>query len=139
MSSPVQEDAVDLLMCDGSLAATRGHLERSQEVGDEHLQLAHVLSLLLDELEDNAIAFAQVLGVRRLNVLLDDTLPALAIQPAFAQALHLAYTLQLGRLVARHGRLTQHELSLLLLRQLRQLDVTRHAATHISIQQTNTT
>jgi hypothetical protein len=54
-------------------------------VDDEELELLGVLALFFDEFEDESVTIAQAGGVRRVNVLLDDALPAFAVQPTFAQ------------------------------------------------------
>ena len=50
----VQEDRVDVLVGAGGRLGGGGHLEWSEEAGDEYLQLLHVLFLRLDHAEDEA-------------------------------------------------------------------------------------
>lgn len=98
---PVQKDTIDLFMSDGRFAATRGHLERTQKIRDQTLQLRLVLALFLDELEHDAIAFAHVGGLRRLDIVLDDAFPATTIEPTATQALHFLDSLHVGALLVR--------------------------------------
>ena len=50
----VQEDGVNVFVGAGRILGGRGHLEWSEEAGDEDLQLLHVLLLSLDHAEDQA-------------------------------------------------------------------------------------
>jgi len=67
------------------LAGAGGHAEWDEKMDDEELELLGVLALFFDEFEDESVTIAQAGGVRRVNVLLDDALPAFAVQPTFAQ------------------------------------------------------
>jgi hypothetical protein len=75
------------------LAGAGGHAERDEKVNDEELELLGVLALFFDEFEDEPVTVAQAGGVRRVDVLLDDALPAFAVQPTFAQRLDFFYSL----------------------------------------------
>ena len=80
-------------MTEWRLAGAGGHAERDEKVDDEELELLGVLALFFDEFEDEPVTVAQAGGVRRVDVLLDDALPAFAVQPTFAQRLDFFYSL----------------------------------------------
>ena len=89
-------------MRDGRLLGAGGHLERTQEDGDERRQLLDVLLLTLHHPEHDAVPFAHALGVLRPDVLVDDLLPASATQPAAEKALNLKGGCHMGYHMGYH-------------------------------------
>lgn len=88
-SSPVEEDAADVVVCDGRLLGAGGHAQRPQEVVDQDVQLLDVLSLSLQHAEHHLVPLAHAVGVGGPDVVLDDGLPLPPAQPAPQEALHL--------------------------------------------------
>ena len=56
----VQEDGVDVFVGTRGILGRRGHLERSEEAGDQNLQLLHVLLLGLHHAEHQAGQFIRI-------------------------------------------------------------------------------
>lgn len=88
-SSPVEEDAADVVVCDGGLLGAGGHPQWAQEVVNQDVELLHVLGLGLQHAEHHLVPLPHAISVRRADVVLDDGLPLAPAQPAPQEALHL--------------------------------------------------
>lgn len=86
---PVEEDAADIVVCDGRLLGAGCHAQWPQEVVDEDVELLDILGLSLQHAENNLVPLAHAVGMRGPYVVLDDGLPLPPAQPAPQEALHL--------------------------------------------------